>query len=97
MSKIYDKYKILKTSNNYSVVKCSLKTGRTHQIRVHMSAIGHPLLGDTLYGISSPIISRQALHSYKICFTHPISNQALEFICDLPQDMKKVEPDISLQ
>lgn len=90
-------YCVLKTSNNYSVVKCSLKTGRTHQIRVHMSAIGHPLLGDTLYGVSSPLISRQALHSYKICFTHPISNQALEFICDLPQDMKKVEPDISLQ
>ena len=73
---------------NYSVVKCSLKTGRTHQIRVHMSAICHPLLGDTLYGVSSPLINRQALHSYRICFVHPISHENLEFICDLPDDMK---------
>ena len=66
----------------------SLETGRTHQIRVHMSAIGHPLLGDTLYGVSSPLINRQALHSYRICFVHPVSHENLEFICELPQDME---------
>ena len=81
-------YTILKQFDGYSVINCSLKTGRTHQIRVHMSAIGHPLLGDTLYGIASPLINRQALHSYKICFIHPISNKLLEFYCDLPDDMK---------
>ena len=81
-------YCVLEQFDNYSIVKCSLKTGRTHQIRVHMSAIGHPLLGDSLYGVNSPLINRQALHSYRICFVHPISNENLEFVCELPQDMK---------
>ena len=75
-------YCVLEEHDNYSIVKCSLKTGRTHQIRVHMAAIGHPLLGDTLYGIPSPHFDGQALHSYKICFIHPISYQNLEFICE---------------
>ena len=77
-------------SDCFSIVKCHLQTGRTHQIRVHMSAIGHPLLGDTLYGSSSPssLINRQALHSYKISFVHPISKKTLEFTSDLPDDMK---------
>lgn len=83
-------------SNYISVVRCSLKTGRTHQIRVHMAAIGHPLLGDTLYGsssdenFSSKLINRQALHSHKISFIHPITNKTLEFICELPNDMKNL-------
>ena len=81
-------YTVLKEFDKYSIVKCSLKTGRTHQIRVHMSAISHPLLGDTLYGISSPLIDRQALHSYRICFIHPVSKKSMDFICDLPNDMK---------
>ena len=79
-------------SERFSIVKCYLRTGRTHQIRVHMSAIGHPLLGDTLYGSSSEtlssskIINRQALHSSKISFVHPITNKILEFTSDLPLD-----------
>lgn len=80
-------YSVIQEFADYSLVKCSLKTGRTHQIRVHMSAIGHPLLGDNLYGIDSTLINRQALHSYKICFIHPISHNNLKFICDLPKDM----------
>ena len=85
-------------SECFSIVKCYLQTGRTHQIRVHMSAIGHPLLGDTLYGSlyntdqsiseknlsSTKIIGRQALHSSKISFVHPITNKALEFTSVLP-------------
>ncbi|MBQ2835904.1 MAG: RluA family pseudouridine synthase [Clostridia bacterium] len=86
-------YVVLKEYDNISVVKCSLKTGRTHQIRVHMAAIGHPLLGDTLYGSSCNLIDRQALHSCKICFVHPISRKNLEFVCDLPDDMKNVKRD----
>ena len=81
-------YCVLQEFDNYSIVNCILKTGRTHQIRVHMAAIGHPLLGDTLYGIESPLINRQALHSYKIAFTHPIFHKNIELICDLPNDMK---------
>ena len=81
-------YCVLEEHQNFSVVKCSLKTGRTHQIRVHMAAIGHPLLGDSLYGYSSPLINRQALHSYKLSFIHPISHKNMEFVCELPEDMK---------
>ena len=81
-------YCVLQEFSDYSIVKCYLKTGRTHQIRVHMAAINHPLLGDTLYGTSSELIDRQALHSYKINFIHPILNKPLEFVCELPDDMK---------
>lgn len=82
-------YNILKEFDNYSIVKCILKTGRTHQIRVHMSAIGHPLLGDTLYGVPCDWLDRQALHSYRICFVHPISHENVEFVCELPNDLKR--------
>lgn len=71
-----------------SLVKCKLETGRTHQIRVHFSHIGHPLLGDTLYGNPSPLISRQALHSYMVSFIHPITKKEQYFTCPLPNDMK---------
>ena len=83
-------YKVLSEYANFSIVECHLQTGRTHQIRVHMSAIGHPLLGDTLYGNSSNLINRQALHSYKISFIHPITKQSVTFNCDLPDDMKSI-------
>ena len=73
-----------------SLVKCKLLTGRTHQIRVHMAYIGHPLIGDNLYGTSSKLINRQALHSYMLEFNHPITNKHLIIRCDLPEDMKKI-------
>ena len=81
-------YEILKKFDNYSLVKCSLETGRTHQIRVHMSAIGHPLLGDSLYGSISDLINRQALHCYNLQFIHPVYNNDLNFFGDLPNDFK---------
>lgn len=80
-------YRVLQEFDDFSVVNCLLKTGRTHQIRVHMSAIGHPLLGDTLYGSCSNLIGRQALHSYKVSFVHPVSHKSIEITCDLPNDM----------
>lgn len=83
-------YEVLKEFDNFSLVKCSLETGRTHQIRVHMSSIGHPLIGDSLYGTDSNLIGRQALHCYHICFTHPIFKNDLDFVCDLPDDFKKL-------
>ena len=83
-------YKVLmyNETSNYSIVKCNLKTGRTHQIRVHMSYIGHPILGDTLYGNPSNLIQRQALHSYKVEFIHPISREEVTFSTELPSDMQ---------
>ena len=81
-------YKILKQNfdRNYDLVKCLLETGRTHQIRVHFSYMGHPLIGDTLYGNASKYISRQALHAYKVEFVHPISKKLMQFTADVPKD-----------
>lgn len=84
-------YKVLKEYRDYSLICCTLETGRTHQIRVHFSHIGHALLGDTLYGETSSLISRQALHSYKISFYHPITKKELCLTCPLPIDMQKIE------
>ncbi len=83
-------YDVLKESDNYSLVHCKLETGRTHQIRVHMQAIGHPILGDTLYGKYSDLINRQALHSYKIQCIHPVTGKKLNLVSDLPRDMKQL-------
>ena len=81
---------LLKTFDNYSLIKCSLKTGRTHQIRVHTAYMGHPILGDDLYGESSNLINRQALHSHKIKFIHPINKKKIEIISNLPDDMNNL-------
>ena len=81
---------LLKNFDNYSLIKCILKTGRTHQIRVHMQFIKHSILGDTLYGVSSNLINRQALHAYKVSFTHPITKENITIIAELPEDMKRL-------
>lgn len=83
-------YTVVKNFDNYNLVLCKLKTGRTHQIRVHMQAIGHPIVGDTLYGCTSSLISRQALHSYKIECVHPVSKKSILFQCELPKDMNSL-------
>jgi len=73
----------------YSMVKVRIHTGRTHQIRVHMSHIGHSLLGDALYGKNNRrYIDRQALHAYRITFLHPVTGKQMTFIAELPADMK---------
>lgn len=72
----------------HSLVEIDLLTGRTHQIRVHFSAIGHPVLGDPLYGNPSPYISRQALHCFEMALDHPMSGERMTFRAELPQDMQ---------
>ena len=72
-------YQVLKSTKDYSMVEAKLETGRTHQIRVHFSHIGHSLLGDTLYGKAHPYFKGQALHSYYLEFIHPITKEILIF------------------
>ena len=76
-----------------SLVQLQLETGRTHQIRVHMTSIGHPLIGDTLYNPETALMNRQALHSYRLAFTHPVTGASLEFTSPLPEDMAEFFPD----
>ena len=82
-------YEIIKNLPKYnlSVIKCKLKTGRTHQIRVHLANTLSPILGDTLYGCSSTLINRQALHSYHLKFVHPISKKIIDIYAPIPEDM----------
>ena len=84
------RYKTLEFKNNMSLVECKLETGRTHQIRVHMASIGHSIIGDDLYGVSSTLINRQALHAYKIKFVHPVSRKEMVIESELPDDMKNI-------
>lgn len=83
-------YNVLASRNGYSLVSLILETGRTHQIRVHMKYLGYPLIGDYLYNPDMSQISRQALHSYRLTFRHPITGGAMEFTAPLPDDMTSV-------
>ncbi len=82
-------YRVLESGEAYSVVLLQLETGRTHQIRVHMSAIGHPLCGDWLYGQENGLTKRPALHSYDVSFQHPLSGEMMKFTASLPKDMQR--------
>ena len=83
-------YSVIKYIGNNTLVSFKLETGRTHQLRVHSKYIGHPILGDTLYGTPSPLIPRQALHANKTSFIHPIAKKRILIEADLPEDMKKI-------
>jgi 23S rRNA pseudouridine1911/1915/1917 synthase len=72
---------------NLTSIQCQLDTGRTHQIRVHLSHIGHPLAGDTLYG-GKPIFSGQALHAARLVFTHPFTLEIIDITCPPPKEFK---------
>lgn len=98
-------YKVLKTSSDgkYSLLEVDIKTGRTHQIRVHLSHIGHPIVADTLYG-GKPItidtsdslvsIERCALHAHTLKFDHPITGKPLEFVAPLKPDMQSIANEL---
>ncbi len=95
------RWKVIERLNGLTFLEIFPKTGRTHQIRVHLSAIGHPLLGDPLYGKGASSqdqtvkeclkrLKRQALHAYRLGFTHPLTGERLEFSSPLPDDMNEV-------
>lgn len=85
-------YRVLERFGQYTYVECRLETGRTHQIRVHMSSIGHPLLGDTVYGSArDPFhLQGQALHAMILGFRHPVTNDYMEFEAPLPEYFLKL-------
>lgn len=83
-------YYVLTRNKEYSLVRCVLETGRTHQIRCHMSYLGYPLAGDDLYGGNRDNISRQALHCSYLRFIHPVTKQVIEISSQLPDDMKSL-------
>ncbi len=82
-------YKVVEEKKGHSLISIHLETGRTHQIRVHFKYIGHPLIGDHLYNPDFEYMQRQALHSHRINFKHPITGQQMDFVADLPDDMLK--------
>lgn len=84
------RYRVLEELGRRSLVNCSIETGRTHQIRVHMAYIGHPVTGDRVYGRKEPeaAISGQALHAFRLRFVHPRTTEAMEFEAPLPSDMQ---------
>jgi len=83
-------YKPLRSAFGYTLVECRLETGRTHQIRVHMNYIGHPLPGDYLYHPVFDRIQRQPLHSVGLTFVHPITGASMEFYAPMPKDMEEL-------
>ncbi len=84
-------FNIIKRFNDYTLIECKLETGRTHQIRVHMSNIHHPIVGDALYGGSEKIYNNgQLLHAYKLTFTHPRTKKVMTLEAPLPDYFKEV-------
>ena len=93
------RYKVLEELDGCSLIECRLETGRTHQVRVHLSSIGHSLLGDPLYARPDSRVrevlkrlnfQRQALHAAVLGFIHPITGDQLRFTSDLPPDMEEL-------
>lgn len=80
-------YKVREQFQGHSLLEIYLETGRTHQIRVHMAHIGHPLVGDIVYGKASPLVERQFLHAFHLRFKHPSNGEPLEFQIGLPVDL----------
>ena len=84
------RYRVMAEAEEVSLVELQPVTGRTHQLRVHLAAVGHPILGDDLYGEPSLLIARQALHAYRLDLVHPVTHQPLTVEAPLPEDFISV-------
>lgn len=87
-------YKVIKRCDSATLVRFFPVTGRTHQLRVHSLAIGHPILSDTLYSTECPYIKRQALHAHKISFIHPFTSENITVVAPVPSDMESCEKEL---
>jgi len=84
-------YETLATNERFTLLRLIPRTGRTHQLRLHMAALGFPLAGDWLYGAEDrELIARPALHSHTLTLTHPITGEHIHLIADLPEDMRRL-------
>ena len=88
-------YQVIKYIGGYTLLEVILETGRTHQIRVHLSAIGYPVVGDPVYGVKSPHLSRQFLHACRLGFKLPSTGEYVEFASDLPSDLRQALKDVT--
>ncbi len=88
-------YDVIKYLDDYTLLEIKTETGRTHQIRVHLAAIGHPVIGDKVYGVKSPTLSRPFLHAYRLGFRLPRSGEYKEFTSELPDDLKRALEDLT--
>ena len=86
-------YRTIKQGSGLSLIELELETGRTHQIRVHMAHLGHPLLGDDLYGGNMDYIQRQALHAFRLSFKHPMTGEKLSITAPPPADFLRIVTD----
>jgi 23S rRNA pseudouridine1911/1915/1917 synthase len=87
-------YQVIKYIGDYTLVEVQLQTGRTHQIRVHLAAIGFPVVGDKVYGVKSPFLPRQFLHAHRLGFSLPSTGEHVEFKSELPADLEQALKDI---
>jgi 23S rRNA pseudouridine1911/1915/1917 synthase len=91
-------YRVLRSSNEASLIECKLHTGRTHQIRVHLHHLGHPVLGDKVYAAKlAKEFPRQMLHAWKLAFTHPRSERRMSFEAPMPEDFNEAMESLHLQ
>jgi 23S rRNA pseudouridine1911/1915/1917 synthase len=88
-------YRVIRYLDNYTLLEVTLETGRTHQIRVHFAAIGHPVVGDEVYGVRSPFLGRQFLHAHQLGFRLPSTGEHVEFSSELPFDLEQALMRIS--
>ncbi|HXG36088.1 MAG TPA: pseudouridine synthase, partial [Dehalococcoidia bacterium] len=83
------RYRVLEQIGDYCLLEAKPVTGRTHQIRVHLASIGHPIVGDSRYGRRSPFLERQFLHAHRLAFTLPADERRVEFVSPLPPDLEQ--------